>query len=76
MTGRIDIPEEGVTITATCGRCHRPLSKPGGSVSWACDTDGCPTRIIPMWEDARFIDDTGRQWIFTDDEEWIDVVDE
>lgn len=29
-----------------------------------------------MWEDARFVDDTGRQWIFTDDGDWIDVVED
>ncbi len=78
MPTRIEIPEEGVTVTATCNHCHQPLSTTGGSVSWACDTEGCWVRIVPMWEDARFVDDTGRQWILTDDGEddtgWVDVV--
>jgi len=62
-------------VTATCPRCHEPLATTCGSVSWACDTYGCATRIVPMWEDARFVDDTGRQWILTDEGDWIDVVD-
>lgn len=80
MSNRIDIPEEGVTVTATCSRCRRPLARVGGNVSWRCDTYGCATRIVPMFEDARFVDDTGRQWIMTDDGEedtgWIDVVED
>lgn len=76
MPTRIDIPGEGVTVTATCGRCHQPCGTTSGSVSWTCDTEGCPTRLIPMWEDARFVDGAGVVWIFTDDGEWVDVVDD
>lgn len=72
----IDLPGEGVSVTATCGRCHEPLARSAGSVSWRCDNTACSAFLIPMWEDARFVDDTGRRWIFTDDGEWIDVVDD
>lgn len=78
MAVRIEIPGEGVTVTATCGHCHQPLSTTGGSVSWACNTEGCPTQIIPMWENARFVDDEGTEWVPVDDDEggWVDVVDD
>lgn len=78
MPTRIDIPEEGVTVTATCGRCHEPLNRADGWMSWRCDNDACPTRLIPMFEDARFVDDGGTVWIPSEDEEggWIDVVDD
>lgn len=69
----IDIPGEDVTVTATCPRCENPLSRTGGSVAWACDTYGCGVRIVPMFEDARFVDASGREWIITDDGEWLDV---
>lgn len=76
MATTIEIPGEGVTVTATCPRCHEPMSRPGGSVSWACDNSACETRVVPMWEDARFVDPTGREWIVTDDGDWVDVVDD
>lgn len=74
MAITIDIPEEDLKVTPTCGTCKHPVSRTGGSVSWACDNERCPTRIIPMFEDARFIDANGTEWVITDDEEWIDVV--
>lgn len=58
MTMMIELPGEGVSVTATCPRCHEPLATTSGSVSWACDTYGCATRIVPMWEDARFVDES------------------
>ena len=76
MTVRIPIPGEGVDVTATCGTCEQPVSRTGGSVSWRCDTAECPTRLIPMFEDARFVDDGGTVWILTDDGEWIDVAED
>lgn len=73
-SNRIDIPEEGVTVTATCPRCEQPLARTSGSVSWACETYGCGVRLVPMFEDARFVDDTGREWIISDDGDWFDIV--
>jgi hypothetical protein len=73
MPVRIEIPGEGVTVTATCGTCHHPLDTTNGSVSWICNNDACPIWQIPMWEDARFVDDEGVEWIYTDEGDWIDV---
>lgn len=70
----IEIPGEGVSVTATCPRCECPLSRPGGSVSWACNTYGCGVRQVPMWEDARFVDDAGQVWVPTDGGGWVPVL--
>jgi hypothetical protein len=31
--------------------------------------------MIPMWEDATFVDDTGTTWVPLEDEDgWVDLV--
>lgn len=72
-TVTIELPDEGVTVTPTCD-CGEPLHTTGGWVSWACWNEACPISLIPMWEDATFVDEDGTEWVPLDEGGWVDVV--